>query len=103
VGDRTTLNELHESIRVALLTRFPRLNGFKSSCRDFRSGDGRHSLADIGKAQSLLGYRSTHRVEEGLVEGMAWYVRHLSPPAAARTISFTSCPQRDLISRSHEA
>ena len=78
VGDRTTLNELFEAIRSNLETRFPHLQGFKPSYRDFRPGDVRHSLADISKARELLGYEPSHRIQEGLVEAMDWYVRDLS-------------------------
>ena len=34
----------------------------------------RHSLADLGKAQRLLGFAPTHRLAEGLAEAMPWYV-----------------------------
>jgi len=78
VGDRTTLNDLFEAIRSTLEPRFPHLKGFKPSYRDFRAGDVRHSLADISKAQTLLGYVPSHRIKEGLVEAMDWYVHDLS-------------------------
>ena len=78
VGDRTTLNELFDVIRSTLEPRFPHLKGFKPSYRDFRAGDVRHSLADISKARELLGYQPTHRIGEGLVEAMDWYVNDLS-------------------------
>ena len=42
--------------------------------RDFRAGDVRHSLADIGKAKRLLGYAPTQRINEGLALAMPWYV-----------------------------
>jgi UDP-N-acetylglucosamine 4-epimerase len=42
--------------------------------RDFRAGDVRHSLADITKAQKLLGYVPTHNIQEGLDIAMPWYV-----------------------------
>ena len=35
---------------------------------------GLGSLADISKAQRLLGYAPTQRIGEGLVLGMPWYV-----------------------------
>jgi UDP-N-acetylglucosamine 4-epimerase len=79
VGDRTTLNDLFEAIRVALEPGFPHLRGFKPVYRDFRAGDVRHSLADISKARNLLGYEPTHRVHEGLQEAMQWYVSNLCP------------------------
>ena len=40
---------------------------------EFRAGDVRHSQADIGKAQRLLGYVPTHDVEAGLREALPWY------------------------------
>jgi UDP-N-acetylglucosamine 4-epimerase len=78
VGDRTTLNDLFEAIRSTLGPRFPHLKGFKPSYRDFRAGDVRHSLADITKARTLLGYEPSHRIQEGLAEAMDWYVNDLT-------------------------
>ena len=78
VGDRTTLNDLFEAIRSILEPRFPHLQGFKPVYRDFRAGDVRHSLADVSKAQNLLGYAPSHRIREGLVEAMDWYVNDLT-------------------------
>ncbi|MDP2834650.1 MAG: NAD-dependent epimerase/dehydratase family protein [Pseudomonadota bacterium] len=78
VGDRTTLNDLFEAIRSTLEPRFPHLKDFKPSYRDFRAGDVRHSLADITKAKTLLGYEPSHRIKEGLVEAMDWYVNDLA-------------------------
>ncbi|MDP3420862.1 MAG: LPS biosynthesis protein WbpP, partial [Thiobacillus sp.] len=77
VGDRTTLNQLFEAIRSLLAPKFPHLAGFKPVYRDFRAGDVRHSLADISKAQTRLGYAPTHRIGEGLAEAMDWYVNDL--------------------------
>jgi len=37
----------------------------------------RHSLADISKARTRLGYEPTHRIGEGLAEAMDWYVGDL--------------------------
>ena len=42
--------------------------------KDFRSGDVRHSLADITRAKSLLGYQPHHRVTHGLIEALTWYI-----------------------------
>jgi len=77
VGDRTTLNELCAFLAQHLAERYPQLRDFKPQHRDFRAGDVRHSLADIGKAQRLLGYAPSHRIDAGLRESMAWYVAHL--------------------------
>lgn len=79
VGDRTTLNQLYEAIRALLAPRFPHLADARPVYRDFRAGDVRHSLADIAKAKTRLGYEPTHRIGEGLAEAMDWYVADLSP------------------------
>ncbi len=77
VGDRTTLNDLFEAIRVLLAPRFKHLADFKPNYRDFRAGDVRHSLADVTKARTLLGYEPSHRIGEGLREAMDWYVANV--------------------------
>ncbi|MBW7832203.1 MAG: Vi polysaccharide biosynthesis UDP-N-acetylglucosaminuronic acid C-4 epimerase TviC [Simplicispira suum] len=74
VGDRTSLNELYVQLHRHLLPRYPRLAGAQPVHRDFRAGDVRHSLADIGKAQRLLGYAPTQRIGEGLALAMPWYI-----------------------------
>ena len=75
VGDRTTLNELYAQLNLNLLPGYPHLQDVKPVYRDFRAGDVRHSLADISKAATLLGYQPTHRIGEGLKVAMQWYVR----------------------------
>ncbi|MBF0272975.1 MAG: Vi polysaccharide biosynthesis UDP-N-acetylglucosaminuronic acid C-4 epimerase TviC [Magnetococcales bacterium] len=77
VGDRTTLNALYHHLLDCLAPRFPHLRGAAPIYRDFRSGDVRHSLADISKAEQRLGYRPTHRIAAGLAEAMEWYISHL--------------------------
>jgi UDP-N-acetylglucosamine 4-epimerase len=74
VGDRTTLNDLFEALRSSLEFNFPHLKGLKPKYRDFRAGDVRHSLADIAKARSLLGYEPSHRIHQGLAEAIPWYI-----------------------------
>lgn len=75
VGDRTTLNQLHAAIAGALAVERPALQVAAPVYQDFRAGDVRHSLADIGKAARLLGYAPTHDVHAGLKQAVAWYVR----------------------------
>ena len=89
VGDRTTLNQLFEAIRALLAPKYPHLADYQPVYRDFRPGDVRHSLADISKARTRLGYEPTHRIGEGLAEAMRWYVqdvgshRHIPDQGAA--------------------
>ncbi len=77
VGDRTTLNELHAELHCNLLSRYTHLQGTKPVYREFRAGDVRHSLADIDKAATRLGYAPTQRVGQGFKLAMPWYVRHV--------------------------
>jgi UDP-N-acetylglucosamine 4-epimerase len=82
VNERTTLNQLYEMQRSMLLSTYPHLAQAKPTYRDFREGDVRHSQADISKATRLLGYRPTHRLADGLIEALDWYVKHLGTVAA---------------------
>ncbi len=72
VGERTSLNQLYEHLRGNLAPRHPHLQTTRPVHRDFLV-DVRHSLADINKADRLLGYRPSHRIGEGLEEAMLWY------------------------------
>jgi UDP-N-acetylglucosamine/UDP-N-acetyl-alpha-D-glucosaminouronate 4-epimerase len=76
-GERTTLNELFGLLKEILRRRDASLPDCKPVHQDFRPGDVRHSLADIGKAQRLLGYRPTHRIRDGLELAMDWYRRNV--------------------------
>ena len=78
VGERTTLNQLYESIRAELAPNFTHLAQSKPIYRDFRAGDVRHSLADIDKAKRLLQYQPTHTIRDGLQVAMQWYVNDLT-------------------------
>ena len=75
VGDRTTLNELYAQLHANLVAQYLHLSGAKPHYRDFRPGDVRHSLADISKAQQLLGYAPRQRIGQGLEIAMPWYIR----------------------------
>jgi UDP-N-acetylglucosamine 4-epimerase len=77
VGDQTTLNQLYEQLVQSLGAAVPGLRVAAPVYRDFRSGDVRHSRADISKAQELLGYRPTHRFAEGLSVAAGWYLQHV--------------------------
>ena len=73
VGARASLGQLFELIRDGLsdhqlhYAREPRFT-------DFRAGDVRHSLADIGKAERLLGYQPTHSIAQGIAQALPWYI-----------------------------
>lgn len=81
VGDRTDLNQLFAAIQSALAA-----NGTQyeqaAVYRDFRAGDVRHSLADIGKAQRLLGYAPAVDIQTGIGLAMPWYIRFIGAAKA---------------------
>lgn len=79
LNERTSLNQLYEMMRALLLEQFPHLQKHRPQYVDFREGDVRHSQADISKAGKLLGFKPTHRIDEGLRQAMDWYVAHLAP------------------------
>jgi UDP-N-acetylglucosamine/UDP-N-acetylgalactosamine 4-epimerase len=73
VGQRTSLNQLFDSL-VAELAVGGKSYGIRPVYRDFRAGDVRHSLADIGRANTRLGYEPTHTLQAGLTVAMPWYL-----------------------------
>ena len=77
-GQRTTLLELHELLAASLRERRAGLTVAAPAFAGFREGDVRHSLADITKARSLLGYEPSHDVRAGLREAVGWYCDHLA-------------------------
>lgn len=77
VGERTTLNELFQIISRLVHRRCPGLTERRPVYRDFRPGDVRHSLADISKAQLLLGYEPAYRLERGLELALDWYAQNI--------------------------
>jgi len=78
VGDRTSLNQLYTYLRDNLINKFEHLRDAKPVYREFRTGDVRHSLADVSKAAHLIGYRPTHRINEGIIESIDWYSNNLT-------------------------
>jgi UDP-N-acetylglucosamine 4-epimerase len=77
VGERTTLNELFQLLQSGLRRRDPALPEQSPRYQDFRAGDVRHSLADISKAQSRLGYTPSQKVRDGLDLALEWYCRNV--------------------------
>jgi len=84
VAERTSLNQLLRLLLRRLLPRCPHLKNFKPVYRDFRAGDVRHTLADIGKARRLLGYRPEYGFEQGLDEALDWYVADAAGAPASK-------------------
>lgn len=67
-GYKTSLNELNLMIREEL-----KMNSSQPQYREFRSGDVRHSLANIDKAKNMIGYVPTHTIQDGIKLTCKWY------------------------------
>jgi UDP-N-acetylglucosamine 4-epimerase len=79
IAETTTLNQLFHLIQNILRQGDSSIPQQEPIYNDFRPGDVRHSHASIEKAQRLLGYAPTHRIQEGLDLAMGWYRRKLLP------------------------
>ncbi|HEX7845160.1 MAG TPA: SDR family oxidoreductase [Chitinophagaceae bacterium] len=66
-GHQTSLNELFDHLRREAGSELRPIYGPE------RTGDVKHSLADISKASSLLHYHPAVSVEEGLKKTFQWY------------------------------
>lgn len=73
LGDRTTLNDLFNAIKCALIANDISVE-VEATYRDFRTGDVRHSQADISKAKMALGYEPEFRISHGIDKVMPWYI-----------------------------
>ncbi|MEL4254247.1 NAD-dependent epimerase/dehydratase family protein [Shewanella xiamenensis] len=76
VGDRTTLNNLYNSIKSALKCRGYQVTA-EPIYREFRVGDVRHSQADINKAKDRLGYEPLYNLSDGIVLATDWFVNSI--------------------------
>lgn len=81
-GATTTLNELFYLIRDLLDEQSIEIAHTEPVYGDFRAGDVRHSLADISKAENLLGYRPQFSVKQGLEQTASWFIRTSSGETA---------------------
>lgn len=75
-GGRTSLNQLFALIRDGLEEHQIHY-GREPEYAEFRAGDVRHSQADIGKGNRMLGYEPTHDVARGLAEALPYYIDNL--------------------------
>jgi nucleoside-diphosphate-sugar epimerase len=75
-GRRITLNEVFEALK--------QLTGYTGSIKyaPERSGDIKHSLADISQAEKHLGYKVLVNFEDGLRRTVEWYTTQRQPVGA---------------------
>lgn len=76
-GDRTTLNELVEYLRMFLGKLDNKINDVEILHGPNRQGDIPHSLASIEKAKNMLGYSPKFNIKDGLKEAVDWYWENL--------------------------
>lgn len=74
VGQRTTLNDLLRMLTQSIGRSHPETIATRVRHADFRSGDVRHSLADIARARSELGYSPEYDLAKGLQSALPWYL-----------------------------
>ncbi|MDX2133637.1 MAG: SDR family oxidoreductase [Saprospiraceae bacterium] len=66
-GEQTTLVDMYARLQAVAGTDIPPVHGPE------RAGDVRHSLADISRAERLLGYAPAVGIHEGLKRVFDWY------------------------------
>jgi nucleoside-diphosphate-sugar epimerase len=67
-GERVTLNQL-----LDILKKITGFTDVQAEYREPRTGDVRHSLADITRAREMLGYEPQTGLEEGLRRTIDWW------------------------------
>lgn len=72
-GENTNLNELVVAIKSGLSTLGIDPSKSKIINGPDRAGDVKHSLADISKANNLIGYKPLYAFAEGIKQTIAWY------------------------------
>ena len=76
-GERTTLNELVNSLKEFLSAYDNEIVNVSIIYGQNRVGDIPHSLASIEKAKELLNYQPKFSMKEGLKEAVKWYWNNL--------------------------
>lgn len=86
-GDRTSLCELFTEVRSSLSVYDPEIGKIEPVYGENRIGDIPHSLADISKARTLLGYEPKFDIHEGMQQAAGWYSKYLGKPNAVAEAS----------------
>lgn len=76
-GERTTLNQLVNSLKEFLSKFDSKIANVKIDYGPHRKGDIPHSLASIDKAKKLLEYNPKYSMRDGLKEAVEWYWHNL--------------------------
>jgi UDP-N-acetylglucosamine 4-epimerase len=76
-GDSVNLNEMTAMLRGYLAEINPKIGKVEPQHGPNRAGDIPHSMASVGKAVRLLGYKPLILFPEGLKRAVEWYVDNL--------------------------
>jgi UDP-N-acetylglucosamine 4-epimerase len=76
-GDRTTLTQLVQLLKVNLAQFDPKIAEVEVLHGPNRAGDIPHSLASIEKAKNNLGYNPQFSIGQGIKEAVSWYFHNL--------------------------
>ena len=77
VGDRVTIIEVAESIKIGISKYRKEVLKIKPIFGPIREGDIPHSQASIEKAKNLLNYKPSHNFYEGIEASIEWYFNNL--------------------------
>lgn len=77
VGDRTNLVELTQLLKKYLSEYDSAIASVEVKHGPNRPGDIPHSLASVEKAEKLLGYKPSHKIDDGIEEAVSWYWKNL--------------------------
>lgn len=78
-GEATSLNQLAHDIIQLISGSMSGLTDIQIQYGPERAGDVKHSLANIEKAQNLLGYAPAYNINSGLARSIDWYLQNLKP------------------------
>ena len=73
-GERTSLEQLYTLIRERVARQYPGAARVELERLPPRVGDIAHSLAEIDRAQELLGYEPDYPIARGLDQAVTWYI-----------------------------
>jgi len=86
-GERSSLNRLFDLLRERISRERPEAANRKPAHEPFRSGDIRHSEADLTQARRVLGFQPRYDLRRGLDETVAWFqARRERDPRSGLTV-----------------
>ena len=84
-GQSITVRELYDQLCALLRSRHPESAVPEPRFAPPRTGDVRHSLADVSRAKERFGFRPAIGFAEGLNRTFAWYEARMASPSQDRS------------------